>query len=207
MGSLIVMYCLVFSLIGFDMVMALDPHWYSSLFGAYFFVSGMYAAIAGWTISYIFQAENHNPAHLRDLGNLMLAFSLLTTYMMFSQLLPIWYENLPHEVRFILPRFQVFPWRWVSVALLGSIYLGPLAMLLWRRPKRSPLYLGIVALVILAGLWLERWWLVIPTLGGEFKIGLIEFSMAAIFAAVIILGFQRFHKRVKFSDAPEEAGK
>ena len=39
-----------------------------------------------------------------DLGKLIVAFSLLTTYMMFSQLIVIWYENLPDEVRFVIPR-------------------------------------------------------------------------------------------------------
>jgi hypothetical protein len=98
-----------------------------------------------------------------DLGNLIIAFSLLTAYMMFSQLLPIWYENLRHEVRFVMPRAYGPNWTTVSAGLLATVYLGPLAMLLWRRVKTGR-GLAVVAGIVLAGMWVERWWLVTPTM-------------------------------------------
>ena len=91
-------YCAVFTLLGFDMVMALDPHWFSTLFGGYFFVSGLYAALAAWTLITALRSAAPDKERLHDLGKLMVAFSLLTVYMMYSQLLPQWYENLPNEV-------------------------------------------------------------------------------------------------------------
>ena len=87
--------------------MALDPHWYSLLFGGYFFISGMYIAVAAWVAPSATVDDRSTPDHLHDLGKLVVAFSLLTTYMMYSQLLPIWYENLPEEIRFLVPRHEL----------------------------------------------------------------------------------------------------
>ena len=185
-------YCVVFTLLGFDLVMALDPHWFSTLFGGYFFVSGLYAALAAWTLITALRSPAPDKERLHDLGKLMVAFSLLTAYMMFSQLLPLWYENLPNEVRYVVPRLRFERWGWVSAALLAVIYLGPLAMLLTRWSKRTPKFLAAVALAVLAGLWVERWWLVTPTLGGALVIGWTEAFITAAFAAALALGIECF---------------
>lgn len=156
---MIIAYCCVFSLLGFDLVMGLDSEWYSSLLGGYFFISGLYIAVCGWTLLALL-AGQREPDRLHDLGRLILAFSILTTYLMFSQLIPIWYENLPKEIHYLVPRVNFRPWSWVSWALLAVVWLGPLIMLLTIRAKRSPWLLGPIALIIMIGLWVERWWLV-----------------------------------------------
>ena len=198
-GWLCFAYGVVFTLIAFDMVMALDPHWFSTLFGGYFFVSGMYAALAAWTILSITSGQT-TAEHRHDLGKLIVAVSLFTTYLMYSQLLPIWYENFHHEVRFILPRLTISQWRYVSVILLATIYLGPLVLLLTRWSKRSPVFLTIVSLLMLAGLWLERWWEVTPTLGGKLTFGLIEVSITAAFIAAFMISVILFNKKVPVSE-------
>jgi hypothetical protein len=186
-GWVAFLYAVVFSLIGFDMVMALDPHWSSSLFGGYFFVSGMYAAIAFLTFVAVWQPDK-SPERLHDLGKLVVAFSIMTTYMMFSQLLPIWYENLPAEIRFLVPRMNFAPWSMVSVGLLPVVYFGPLVLLLPIRAKRTPWYLGMICLVVVCGLWIERWWLVSPALGLDTTLGAADVSACAAFAGALGLG-------------------
>ena len=84
---------------------------------------------------------------------------------MFAQLLTIWYENLPSETTALVPRFNLPPWSRVSLALLAVIYIGPVAYLLPRRSKRSRPLLGAFSALILAGLWVERVWLVLPPMG------------------------------------------
>jgi hypothetical protein len=190
-GMLAFVYCVVFSLLGFDLVMALDPHWYSSLFGAYFFITGLYTAIAAWTFNVLLEKPAVDAAHRKDLAKLIVAFSLLSTYMMFCQLIPIWYENLPEEVRFVIPRLRISPWRWVSLGLLATVYLGPLILLLPNRAKGSICYLRAIVLLLLAGMWMERWWLVTPTLGGKFAIGLPEAGATAAFLAAFIMSIRR----------------
>ena len=181
-------YCAVFSLLGFDLVMSLDPHWVSSLFGGYFFITGMYIAVCGWTRAVLLLDPPESAAHRKDMGKLVVAFSLLSTYMMFSQLIPIWYESLPEEIRFVIPRLKEDPWRRLSLTLLCTVYLGPLVLLLVNRLKGSITYLRTVTLMVLVGMWFERFWLVTPTLGGELSIGPAELGMTAAFLAAFMLG-------------------
>lgn len=189
-GWLVFAYAIVLTLVAFDMVMALDPHWFSALFGGYFFVSGMYAAVAAWTLVALLRSPQADADRRHDLGKLIVTFSLLTTYMMFSQLIVFWYENLPEEVRFVVPRMTHWapPWPAVSAGLLVVVYLGPLVFLLPVRAKRSPACLGIAAAAVLVGLWFERWWLVTPTLGGPLTVGVVELAITAACAAALALG-------------------
>ena len=210
-GWLALVYVLVMTVLAFDMVMSLDPKWCSSLFGGYFLISGLYGGLAAWT----FAAVVSNSADVdqrHDLGKLLVAFSLITTYFMYSQLLPIWYENLPLEVRFVIPRLTEQPWLFLSVALLAAIYLGPLVLLLSRWAKRSRPFLSAVAALILVGLWAERWWLVVPTLAARSGPpdaqsavpGLPELAVAVAFAAALALGLGRFRPQVFLDSAPRE---
>ena len=199
-GWFIFAYTMIMSLVGFDLVMGLDPHWFSALFGIYFFISGLYAAVVAWTVLVIIEHPETSKDKLHDLGKLVVAFSLLTTYMMFSQLLVIWYENLPAEVRFVIPRLTRPPWKWVSAVILAVVYLGPLVLLLTRWSKRNRAYLGTVVVLVLLGLWGERWWLVTPTLGGEMSIGLSEVGATLAFLAAMVLAVRTAGK---WSPGPE----
>lgn len=176
----VLLYGAVFSLMGFDLVMALDPAWHSSLFGGYFAVSGLYTAVAALAFMAAWQHHPH-PAFLHDIGKLMVAFSLLTAYLMYSQLLPIWYENLPGETSFVFTRLQLRPASVLSGLLLGAVYLGPLVLLLTVWAKKNRYVLGLVSGLILFGMWLERWWLVLPTLAPGSSPGLADAGMALAF--------------------------
>jgi hypothetical protein len=116
---------------------------------------------------------------------------------MYSQLLPIWYENLPAEVQFVIPRLTVTQWRYISAILTATIFLGPLVLLLTRWSKRSPVFLTAVSLLMLVCLWIERWWEVTPTLGGKLTFGLIEVSITAAFIAAFLLSVIMFTNRRK----------
>lgn len=190
-GVLILVYSLVFSLLAFDLVMALDPKWTSALFGGYFFMSGLYIAVTAWTWMAAWQ-RNPNPDQLHDLGRLIVTFSIITVYMMYSQLLPIWYENLPGEVPFVIPRLLPGSWTLVGASVLAVVYLGPLVMLLTIRAKRTPWIIGTIATVVLAGLWVERWWLVAPTFDPSPRLGVPELAVAAAFAGALGLGMSTF---------------
>jgi len=181
---LILTYSLVFSVLGIDLGMALDPHWYSQAFGVYFFVSGLYIAMAAWLFMTAAADETAAPDQLGDQAKLLITFSLLTAYLMYSQLLPIWYENMPHEARYLVPRMnEVTRWPVVSAVLLGVVYLGPLVLLLPRRAKRNARYAGTVAALVLAGMWVERWWLVMPSLDEPPGFGLSEIAGTLALAA------------------------
>jgi hypothetical protein len=145
--------------------MGLDPYWYSAVFGIYFFVSGVYIASAGWAFLTAMADPKATPDQRDDQAKLMVAFCLLTTYMMYAQLLPIWYENMPKETRALVPRLNwVMNWPAISIVLLVLFYLGPLVLFLPKRGKQSRPYVAMVAALVLIAMWLERWWLVMPTL-------------------------------------------
>jgi len=164
-GWLIFVYAIVYSLLGFDLAMGLDPQWYSLIFGIYFFISGMYIAAAAWAFTTAAADPKATPDQRDDQAKLMITFCLLTTYMMYSQLLPIWYENMPKETRALVPRLNwVTNWPAVSIVLLVVFYLGPLVLFLPLRGKRSRPYVAVVAALVLIAMWLERWWLVMPSL-------------------------------------------
>jgi len=192
-GALLILaYGVVFSLLGFDLVMALDPSWHSSMLGGYFAVSGLYQAIAALGFMTSWQQRPYTP-FLHDIGKLLLAFSLLTTYLMFSQLLPIWYENLPGETSYVFARLQVRPASIMSLLLLSTIYLGPLVLLLTVWAKKNRYYLGAVCALVLLGMWVERWWLVLPTLHPGTVPGLVDIGMGLAFFGLwgITAGFLR----------------
>ncbi len=193
-GPLVVAYCGTYTLLAFDLIMALEPRWYSTMFGGYFFISGAYIGLAGWT--FLAALQRRPAGQLHDLGKLLVAFSLLTTYTMFSQLLPIWYENLPQEVPYVIQRRNMVQWANVSLALLCTVYLGPLVLLLTRWAKRTPPVLAGVSLLMLVGMWVERWWEVTPIFSSVIVIGLPELACAAASLAAFKLCYDAYLRRV-----------
>lgn len=201
---LIVIYCLVFSLIGMDLAMGLDPYWTSSMFPGYFFITGLYTAVAAW--AFLMAFEYHPGVNrLHDLGKLIVAFSMLSTYLMYSQILPYWYENIPVETRFLVPRMNLMPWSGVTVGLLLVVYLGPLVFMLPAWVKRSRPLLGCSALLVLLGMWAERWWLVYPTFTSKLEFGLPEVAAAAALLGALALGIEFFHRWMPVVRPEEDA--
>jgi hypothetical protein len=158
---LVFTYIVVFSLLAFDLVLALALRWTSAVFGWYFIATGMYMAVCSWALAAAWQGVDRDRLH--DVARLVFLFSLIATYFMFCQLLTMWYGNLPSDTVYAVPRMNYGPWRWVSWALIVLVYLGPLVLLLPVRAKTTRWWLGGVAGLLLAGLWVQTWWLVEPT--------------------------------------------
>lgn len=170
---LLVVYCLVFSLFAFDLIMPLDPHFYSTLFGGYFFVTTLYAGIAllsvllAWWIKSAPQLADWFSKDARhQLGKLTFGFAMLYGLVFWSQYLVFWYGNLPEEIPFVILRQNYMPWKPLSYAMLFLVLLIPFAVLISAEVKKKPLAMGIIGGVILLGMWLERYVLVVPSLWG-----------------------------------------
>jgi hypothetical protein len=184
---LIFVYAVTFSLAGFDFIMSLNPEWHSMMMGGYYFINGMYAAAVAWAFLSIMRGKPDKDS-LLDVGRLIVTFSLLTTYLMFSTLLPIWYENLPDETNFLIPMFN-FGWRKFSYLIIFLVYLGPLVLLMSKRSKRSYIWLGFISFLLLLGLWLEKWWIVSSVFErNQILFGWSEVIPALIFLSLIIAG-------------------
>ena len=190
----LVLYAIVFSLFAFDLVMALEPHWISTLFGAYFCIGNLYAGLSLLAIlavprraSTIFSAERSH-----DLGKLIFGFCVLWTYLFWCQYLPIWYGNLPEETGFLAVRLFDEPWAAISFFVLLLNFLLPFPILLLQWVKRAPAALACISALILVGMWLERYVLVVPSVWQEdwLPLGWVELGMLLGFFALFTLAFR-----------------
>ena len=199
-----ILYAFILSLLAFDLIMSLDPHWYSTLFGAYYFMSSFYAALAALVlISHLFRKtrglqEYIHPHHLHDLGKLLFAFCLFTGYLFYVQFLVIWYGNLPEETKYIILRVRFSPWEPVGWVVLGMILILPFLVLLRRKWKVNPAVMIPVSLGVLGGMWLERFILVAPSLWKEkFRpLGPLEILITAGFFGIMAVSLTLFLSRV-----------
>jgi len=214
--AILFVYAVIYSMIGYDFIMSLDPHWYSTLFGAYYFMTNLYLGLAGVTIVVIVMSKAVGlegivtESHFRDLGLMILVFCLLALDFFWSQYLVIWYGNLPEETTFLIRRIKEPLWLPLSLAVLGSCFLFPFLILLSRSVKRNPRFLLPVALLVFAGMWLERFLLVVPTLwsGEKLPLGLPELAVTTAFLCGFILVYIAFaeHFPILPADLGEEEG-
>jgi hypothetical protein len=199
-----ILYALVLSLLSFDLVMSLDPHWYSTLFGGYFFVGSFYSALAALALLTGICRKRLGleriilPRHFHDLGKLLFAFSMMTGYLFYTQFLVIWYGNIPEEARYVIERFRQGPWQPLAWTVLGVCFVLPFFALLGRKIKMKPRPLMVLSAVLLGGMWLERFLLVAPSLGkGEaFPIGFMEMAVTSGFAGAMALTVWLFLNRI-----------
>jgi hypothetical protein len=163
-------YVIVYSMIAFDFVMSLDPYWYSTLFGVYFFIMNLYMGLAGITIiAVIFSFSSRvgryiTKSQLADLGTLIFVFCMIALDFFWSQYLVIWYGNIPEEISFLVERINEPKWRPFTLTVLVVCFVLPFVLLLGRELKRKRRFLLPVACLVFASVWLERYVLVVPTL-------------------------------------------
>jgi hypothetical protein len=152
--------------------MSLSPHWFSTIYGVYFFsgaVVAFFAAIilAAAALQLSGRLKNSiSIEHYHDLGKLLFAFVIFWGYIAFSQYLLIWYANIPEETQWYLAR-QSGPWVWVSLVLLFGNLLIPFFGLLSRHAKRRKWSLSFWAVWLLVMHWIDLYYLVMPSLGGQ----------------------------------------
>lgn len=156
----------------FDWLMSLDPTWYSTIFGVYFFAGSFVAAIALLTlITVLARGANLfgslvSPDHYQNLGNFLLAFTVFWAYIGFSQFMLIWIANLPEEVGWYLVRAGG-SWRPVGIGLAIAHFLLPFFALLSSEIKRNPRTLALISAWILVWHYLDVYWMVMPALHPE----------------------------------------
>jgi hypothetical protein len=86
-----------------DLVMSLDPYWFSTMFGVYYFATCVLAIHAALVLTALWLQNNgqlkksFTVEHLHDLGKMMFAFTVFWAYIGFSQFMLIWYANIPEE--------------------------------------------------------------------------------------------------------------
>ncbi len=189
-GPAMILFALTVTFAAFDWIMSLDPHWFSAVFGIYYFsgcVVGFLAVLILWAIALRRQGmlnEAITIEHYHDLGKLLFGFVFFWAYIAFSQYLLIWYANIPEETAWYLVR-QSDGWQWVSLALLLGHFLIPFFGMLSRHVRRSRVALVAWASFILLMHWLDLYWLIMPQLSPTQPIfGIWDLLCLVGFAAV-----------------------
>lgn len=203
---LVLIYAIVYSLLAIDLVMTLSPPWFSTLFGAYFFIGSLYSGLAMLAILVVLLrrspggSESIERGHRRDMGRLILAFCMITGDFFWSQFLVIWYGNLPEEIMFLLRRVGSTPWSVLSWTVLAVAFIVPFLLLLSRRMKMNPAGLASVSLVVLVGMWLERYVLVVPSVypGDSIPFGWTELGITVGFLSLPAISFILYLRSVPF---------
>jgi hypothetical protein len=151
-----------------DWVMTLEPTWYSSIYGMVFMVIACLAALS-FSVVMLRMLDGYQPLHdsydpprLNDIGNLMLTFTLLWTYMSFAQFLIIWSGNLKQEIPWVKVR-AFGPWAPVAAALLILHFFVPFFILLQRGVKRRLQRLSVLAAWMLVITLVDVYWLIVPS--------------------------------------------
>jgi len=202
---LLFLWMITVSLWGFDFVMALDPIWYSGLFGGYFVVSSLYTAFCLLAILTI-RANSRGvasipPAAVQDVAKLQFAMSIMWMYFFWSQYLVIWYGNVPVETRFFVRRFFVQPWSTVAWVVLIMGWLIPFIYLLKRLTGRPPQRHGplfVVAVFGLVAIFLERVLVVFPSVSEQTRLfGVRDLVITIGFLSLFALSRRWFMGRYK----------
>jgi hypothetical protein len=161
-ASLIV-YMFVTTLAAIDLLMSLQPVFFSTAFGL---VAMSVQALSGSGFAVLLAARRsrHRAAQppWRDLGNLLLMWTMSWAYLAFMQFLVIWAENLPREIAWFVPRLQT-GWVTVAVLLVVAQFALPFLALLFRAVKDHPGRLAWVAGLLLAASALDAAWMVMPS--------------------------------------------
>ncbi len=203
----LIIWAVTSSTMTWDWVMSLDPHWYSTLFGWYNFISLFIASICTTILILIYlKRQGHMPQlnenHLHDLGKYAFGFSVFWTYLWFSQFMLYWYGNIPEETRWWLDRART-DYRGLFYANLLLNFLFPFLTLMRRDAKRNMTVLTIVAAGLILTHWLDFYMMITPaTLGDDWGFGLLEIGMFVAFAGGFL--FVVFRELTKAALIPEK---
>ena len=166
----LVLFAVTTAFAGFDLLMSLDPHWFSTIFGVYFFAGSFVSALAlmiftnalmqkgGGMLKNVVTTE-----HYHDLGKLLFGMTVFWAYIAFSQYMLIWYGGIPEETIWYRHRLE-HGWEYHSAVLLVAHFIIPFIILLPRGNKRFLPLLCFMSVWMLVMHWFDLHWLSMPVL-------------------------------------------
>jgi len=206
-------FALVLSLIGYDLVMSMDPHWYSTLFGAYTFVKAFYIGLGGLII--LASILHLNPvidfklkaSDFHDIGKLFFAFCMVWGDFFYVQLVVIWYGNIPEETAYFIERTMTPPWNFLAWFVFTVCFIIPFVILLNKKIKTKPQFMSILCMVVIMGIWLEHFLLIGPVLNPHVSAlplgltdGLIFLGFFGLMALAVVFFLNMFPELVRGVD-------
>ena len=154
----------------YDLIMSLDPHWFSTIFGVYIFGGAFMSIHALIALAAILLQRTSRPfrtvvtaEHYQDLGKMMFGFVVFWAYIAFSQYMLIWYGNIPEETLWYRHRLE-HGWGVHSAVLLIFHFILPFFLLLPRSVKRNKAAMTVMGIWLLTMQWFDLHWLAMPVL-------------------------------------------
>jgi len=193
------LYAMIMSIIAFDTIMALQPHWFSNLLGGFYFMGSFLGAHTLLALLMLYGARELDIADLispkqrHDLGKLCFGFTVFWAYLMWAQFLVIWYGNMPEETGFVYARLWGH-WLPVGRIVLLGMFIVPFFGLLGVVPKKTRVTLGFFTSIRIVALWVERYLLIVPSVsplpGPAF--GVPELAPTFLMAGLFLLTYALF---------------
>lgn len=183
----------------FDLLMSLDPAWFSTIFGVYYFSGCAVAGLATLLLSVLLLKRfNLAPAVFsdelqRDLGRLLFAFVFFWAYIGFSQYMLLWYANMPETTGWMVNRGMSTAtgyknsWGWLVIVLLLAHFILPFCGFMSRHVKSNSNWMIFWCIWMLAIHYLDLYWIVIPEYQSGLTISLIEIGTAVAVVAVYLI--------------------
>ena len=190
-AGFLVFYIYTESMMSWDWVMSVDPHWFSTLFGWYVFASMVVSGITTIALMTIYLKSKGymkfvNDSHLHDLAKYMFGFSVFWAYLWFSQFMLIWYANIPEEVTYFVTRIEDYTIPFFTMFALNFIF--PFLVLMNSDYKRIPWFIVMAGMIILVGHYMDVYTMIMPaTVGDRWDFGLPEISALALFTGLFII--------------------
>ncbi len=212
-GLYILAFAIVLSLIGYDLIMSMDPHWISTLFGAYQFVKAFYVGLGALIIlaSIIRLRQGNtsglNDSHFHDIGKLFFAFCLLWADFFYVQLMVIYYGNISEETHYVIARTMLAPWNKLAWMVFIVCFIGPFFILLNKTIKTKPILMVILCSLVIIGIWFEHLLLLGPALSHEADSiplgvadGLISLGFLGLMMIAVTYILKRFPELSQFKE-------
>jgi len=188
-------FAITLSFASIDWMMSLEPHWFSTIYGIYYFSGTVLAALAALTIIVVLLKENGYmiPGLSNDsyysLGALLFAFTNFWAYIAFSQYMLIWYANIPEETVWMLQRWHG-SWKFVSIGLIVVHFIVPYAALLSQPSKSNPKRLLWASIWILFAHLFDLYWLIMPTFNkGAAVFSWMELTFPTMAVGLVVILF------------------
>jgi hypothetical protein len=169
----IILYAFSQTFASFDWLMSLQPHWYSTMFGVYFFAGSMLGAYSFFVLVTLglqkagVMKQSVNTEHFHDLGKFVFGHTIFWAYIAFSQFMLIWYAGIPEEVEFFYHRAHPeHGWATISYALPIMNFFIPFFFLLSRHVKRHRVGLAVGSAYAFVVHIIDVYWLVMPMAEG-----------------------------------------
>ena len=171
-GPSIIVMALTSSFASVDWIMSLTPHWYSTMFGVYFFAGSFVGFIALLSVVAVAMQRARlldtiiTAEHRHDIGKFLFAFTAFWAYIAFSQFFLVWYANMPEETIWFKARLEG-SWKTVTILLMVGHFAAPFLYLMGRAVKRRGTTLAIGGAWLLVMHFIDLYWQIMPTLHPE----------------------------------------